>query len=62
MARKTKEQKLAAAKIQSAVYGFIIPMMSIPALYKALEQAVEAGKSSDDLKAIVAAFPGVEVS
>ena len=52
-------KKIATARIQSAVYGFVIPMLSIPKLYKALESAVAEGKSDADLKAIVAAFPGV---
>jgi hypothetical protein len=55
-------KKLVAARIQRAVCGFIIPMMSIPKLYKQMEDAVAAGKSDDELKAVVAAFPGVEVS
>jgi len=33
--------------------------MSIPKLYKSMENAVAAGQSDDDLKAVVAAFPGV---
>jgi hypothetical protein len=37
-------------------------MMSIPKLYSALEGAVAAGRSDEELKAIVAAFPGVEVA
>ncbi|HVG51647.1 MAG TPA: hypothetical protein VM867_08445 [Xanthobacteraceae bacterium] len=49
-------KKLAAARIQAAVTGFIIPMMSIPKLYKELEAAIAAGKSDDELKAAVAAF------
>lgn len=62
MARQTKAQKIAAARIQSAVYGFQIPMMSIPALYRAMEAAVVAGKSQEELRAVVAAFPGVKES
>jgi hypothetical protein len=50
------------ARIQNAVYGFRIPMMSMPKLYAALEAAVAAGKPDADLKAVVAVFPGVEVS
>ena len=59
---KKAAKAIVAARIQNSVYGFIIPMMSIPALYKLQEAAVAAGKSDADLKAIVAAFPGVEVS
>lgn len=58
----SKAKKMTKARIQSAVYGFVIPMMSIPKLYKALEAAVAEGKSQDDLKALVAAFPGVTCS
>jgi hypothetical protein len=58
-----KQQKAAvAARIQNSIYGFIIPMMSIPKLYKLQEEAIAAGKSDEELKAIVAAFPGVEAS
>jgi len=56
------EKKLVAARINRAVVGFQIPMMSIPKLYSALEGAVAAGRSDEELKAIVAAFPGVEVA
>jgi pyruvate/2-oxoglutarate dehydrogenase complex dihydrolipoamide dehydrogenase (E3) component len=52
-------EKLIAARVQRAVVGFQIPMMSIPKLYKVLEDAVASGKSDEDLKAAVAAFPGV---
>lgn len=55
-----KQAELAISKrIQRAVVGFLIPMMSIPKLYKTLEEAVAAGKADEDLKAIVAAFPGI---
>ena len=30
------------ARIQNAVYGFVIPMRAIPQLYKMLEQAVKS--------------------
>lgn len=65
MAKKlsAKQQKaLIAARIQNSVYGFLIPMMSIPKLYKLQEEAVAAGASDEELKAVVAAFPGVELS
>jgi hypothetical protein len=52
-------KKLAEARIQRAINGFQIPMMSIPKLYARLMHAVEAGMSDDYLKAAVAAFPGV---
>ena len=57
-----KAQAEIAARIQRSVYGFIIPMMSIPKLYRAQEAAIAEGKSDEELKAIVAAFPGVEVA
>lgn len=52
-------RKLADARIQRAVVGFQIPMMSIPKLYKQMEAAVAVGQSDEDLKAVVAAFPSV---
>jgi hypothetical protein len=62
-AAERKAKKLAAdARINRAVCGFIIPMMSIPPLYRLLEAEVAAGKSDDDLKAAVAAFPGIKPS
>ena len=55
-------KKIAAARIQKSVTGFQIPMMKITALYKALEDAIAEDKSDEELKAIVAAFPGVEAA
>jgi hypothetical protein len=57
--RKTKAQRLIEARIQRAVYGFQIPITSITQLWKALEAAIGTGQSDADLKALVAAFPGV---
>ena len=54
-----KLKAIADARIQRAVTGFIIPMMSIPKLYREMEAAVSAGKTDEDLKAVVAAFPGI---
>jgi hypothetical protein len=48
------------ARIQRAVAGFLIPMMTIPKLYKALEAVIAAGGTDEDLKAAVAAFYGVK--
>lgn len=59
---KQKRKSPYAARIQNAVYGFVIPMMSIPALYAAMEKACEAGKSDAELVALVAAYPGVYTS
>lgn len=60
MARKLSAKKLAAARIQRAVTGFLIPMTSIPKLYARLTHAVESGMSDEYLKAAVAEFPGVQ--
>jgi hypothetical protein len=48
------------ARIQKAISGFRIPMMSIPKLYKMLEQAVESDWADVELKQLVKQFPGVE--
>lgn len=56
---KKEIKKLIAARIQRSVVGFQIPMTSVVKLYAALEEAVAAGKTDEELKAIVAAFPGV---
>jgi hypothetical protein len=64
--RLSKAEKLAAnftaIRIQRAVYGFQIPMLSIPKLYTALEAATDAGKTDEELKSIVAGYPGVKES
>lgn len=60
MAKLSK--KIISILVNKAIVGFQIPMMSIPPLYKALEDAVAEGKSSEELKAIVAAYPGVKAS
>ena len=57
---KKLSKKAIAARIQSAVVGFRIPMMSIPKLYARLEHAVRSEMSDEYLKSIVAEFPGVE--
>jgi hypothetical protein len=59
---KKAVEKMVAARIQNAVFGFIIPMMSIPKLYKQMEAAVASGGSDAELKMVVASFPGVELS
>jgi hypothetical protein len=51
-----------AARIQRAVTGFVIPMMSIPQISNALKAAIAAGNPDERLKQIVAAFPGVTES
>ena len=64
--RKTKAEKQAEAamsvRLSRVIFGYQIPMLSIPALYSALEAAAKAGKTDTDLIAIVAGFPGVKVS
>lgn len=50
------------ARVQRAVVGFRIPMMSIPKLSAALKAAIAEGKADEELKAIVAAFPSVEAA
>jgi Pyruvate/2-oxoacid:ferredoxin oxidoreductase gamma subunit len=60
--KKLSAKKLTEARINRAVVGFQIPMLSIPKLYKALEEAIAAGLSADELKALVASFPGVKES
>jgi hypothetical protein len=55
-AAKKLSKKAVAAKIQNAIYGFQIPMMSIPKLYKYLEELVAADVSEDGLKLAVASF------
>jgi hypothetical protein len=53
---------MATARISRAIAGYQIPLLSIPRLYKVLEEAILAGKSNGDLRDIVAAFPGVEAT
>ena len=66
MAKKLSAKKQAEAlidkQIQRAVSGFVIPIMSIPQISNALKAAIAEGKSDEELKAIVAAFPGVTES
>jgi hypothetical protein len=52
-------KKMREARVNRAVVGFQIPMLSLVKLGKELDAAIVAGKSDDELKAIVAAFPGV---
>lgn len=62
MKRKSHYQRMIEARVQNAVYGFQIPMLSIPKLYDALTAAAMADKSDAELVEVVAAFPGVERS
>lgn len=66
MAKKLSAKKLAEAliakRIQRSVVGFLIPMTSIPALYKLQQAAIAEGKSDEELQANVAAFHGVKPS
>lgn len=60
--KKLSPKKAKEARINRAIVGFVIPMMSIPKLCAELEAAIAADKSEAELKAIVAAFPGVKES
>lgn len=62
MARKSAAKLAMEARIQRAVNRFQIPMLSMPALSKALEAAIAEGKSDDELRDVVAGFPGVNPS
>lgn len=62
---KVSKKKLEAERnkrFSRALGGFVVPMMSIPAIGKLMDAAVEAGASDEELKAIVASFPGVKES
>ena len=50
MKRKSKQDKINAARIQCAVTGLQIPMMQIPALYRYMEQALAMGADDQDLR------------
>ncbi len=60
--KKLSPKKIREARINRAVAGFVIPMMSIPKLCRQLEEAIAAGWSDDEIKSIVASFPGVKES
>ena len=60
LSAKKQAEALIAKRIQQSVVGYLIPMTSIPALYKLQMAAVAEGKSDEELQAIVAAFPGVQ--
>ena len=56
-------KKQIAAAVQKAATGFLIPINGeMPKLYAKLEAAVVEGKTEAELKAIVAASPGVTVA
>ena len=59
---KKLTKKMIEARIQSAVTGFRIPMLSIPKLHARLEHAVKSEMTDEYLKTIVAEWPGVEVA
>jgi hypothetical protein len=56
---KKLSRKTVEIRINRAVVGFRIPIMEMVKLSKALDTAIVAGKSDDELKEIVASFPGV---
>lgn len=55
-------KKVIEARINRAVVGFRIPMMSVPKIYARLESAIKAGMSDEYLRATVAASEGVETA
>lgn len=57
-----KSRRAAIARCARAVTGFAVPLLAIPPLTKLLEQAIATGSTDEQLKAIVAAYPGVEKS
>ena len=56
--KKMSAKKIMEARVNRAVVGFVIPMMSIPKMCKALEEAIAAGWSDEELKSIVASYSG----
>jgi hypothetical protein len=55
-----KSRKAAIARCARAVTGFAVPLLAIPPLTKLLEQAIATGSTDEQLREIVAAYPGVE--
>lgn len=55
-----RSRKMAEARISRAIAGFQIPMLSITKLCDVLGDAIKAGKSDAELRALVAACPGVK--
>jgi hypothetical protein len=55
----SRSRKMATARIQRAVSGYGIPLMSIVKLYSVLNDAILAGKTDDELRSLVANYPGV---
>ncbi|MCS3881102.1 hypothetical protein [Bradyrhizobium elkanii] len=58
MKRTKKQQALDDARIQRAVTGMIIPMMSIPALHRHAEDLIAKGVDDTALAAGVRKFMG----
>jgi hypothetical protein len=54
-----KSRKAAIARCARAVTGFAIPLLTIPSVTTLLEEAIEAGKTDEELKAIARAYPGI---
>jgi hypothetical protein len=50
---------MARARFSRALAGFQVPLLSIPKLSEAMLNAIALGKSDEELRAIVASFPGV---
>jgi hypothetical protein len=65
VAKKLSKKAVEAAinaRVQRAVTGYLIPFLSIPKLSAVLKAAIAEGKADEELKAIVAAFPGITPS
>jgi hypothetical protein len=59
MAKRTKKQEAAdAARIQRAVTGMLIPMMTIPKLYAHAEKLIADGADDAQLAAGIRRFLG----
>ena len=56
--RQTKQDKINAARIQRAVTGMQIPMLTIPRLYAHAEKMIAEGASDEQLHNGVRAFCG----
>ena len=58
--RATKQDKISEARIQRAVTGILIPMMSIPKIYAYAEKLIADGADDEHLANGVRAFMGAQ--
>ncbi|SDK43142.1 hypothetical protein [Bradyrhizobium ottawaense] len=58
MARRTKQSKVDAARIQRAVTGILIPMTSITRVYAHAEKLIAEGADDDHLANGIRVFLG----